>query len=381
MTHTAKICKSFWGLIIVIALFFVGCQKTPTWQEQYDLGMLYLTESNYEEAILAFTTAIEIAPKQADAYIQLEKIYREIGDEAAAERIRAQGYELTGDERLTPLETAPTDQSATTVVFPTLAEGVTSFSFVFDGSTPFEARPSYCPFEQLEPEEQDEVEYLIELVQRQDGENLRALLDEKQPPYEFCTQMRDYKLKIMVFDLEAYQSYLNQYYKTREQLGIQEERVEIASLDKSVFVEIRQQNSSGISYGWGKNWSVVSEDAVPGMDFDVWQTGSCQDWQYQGEYEQNTQETAAVNVSSAAQYDIHIVGQAENNHFASDIVTIRVEDGTGSAFVFQYQDGWMAEACVVMNDQSVNILPFIQDDSRRLQSGTGNVMLSWVEYW
>lgn len=381
MTHTAKICKFFWGLIIVIALFFVGCQKTPTWQEQYDLGMRYLTESNYEEAILAFTTAIEIDPKQADAYIQLEKIYREIGDEAAAERIRAQGYELTGDERLTPLETAPTDQSATTVVFPTLAEGVTSFSFVFDGSTPFEARPSYCPFEQLEPEEQDEVEYLIELVQRQDGENLRALLDEKQPPYEFCTQMRDYKLKIMVFDLEGYQSYLNQYYKTREQLGIQEERVEIASLDKSVFVEIRQQNSSGISYGWGKNWSVVSEDAVPGMDFDVWQTGSCQDWQYQGEYEQNTQETAAVNVSSAAQYDIHIVGQAENNHFASDIVTIRVEDGTGSAFVFQYQDGWMAEACVVMNDQSVNILPFIQDDSRRLQSGTGNVMLSWVEYW
>ena len=381
MTHTAKICKFFWGLIIVIALFFVGCQKTPTWQEQYDLGMRYLTESNYEEAILAFTTAIEIDPKQADAYIQLEKIYREIGDEAAAERIRAQGYELTGDERLTPLETAPTDQSATTVVFPTLAEGVTSFSFVFDGSTPFEARPSYCPFEQLEPEEQDEVEYLIELVQRQDGENLRALLDEKQPPYEFCTQMRDYKLKIMVFDLEGYQSYLNQYYKTREQLGIQEERVEIASLDKSVFVEIRQQNSSGISYGWGKNWSVVSEDAVPGMDFDVWQTGSCQDWQYQGEYEQNTQETAAVNVSSAAQYDIHIVGQAENNHFASDIVTIRVEDGTGSAFVFQYQDGWMAEACVVMNDQSVNVLPFIQDDSRRLQSGTGNVMLSWVEYW
>ena len=139
--HTAKICKSFWGLIIVIALFFVGCQKTPTWQEQYDLGMRYLTESNYEEAILAFTTAIEIDPKQADAYIQLEKIYREIGDEAAAERIRAQGYELTGDERLTPLETAPTDQSATTVVFPTLAEGVPSFSFVFDGSTPFEARP------------------------------------------------------------------------------------------------------------------------------------------------------------------------------------------------------------------------------------------------
>jgi len=41
----------------------------PTWQEQYDLGVRYLSEGNYEEAILAFTAAIEIDPKRAPAYV------------------------------------------------------------------------------------------------------------------------------------------------------------------------------------------------------------------------------------------------------------------------------------------------------------------------
>ena len=46
--------------------------ETPhaaTWQEQYDLGVRYLSEGNYQEAILAFTAAIEIDPKQAEAYV------------------------------------------------------------------------------------------------------------------------------------------------------------------------------------------------------------------------------------------------------------------------------------------------------------------------
>ena len=43
--------------------------QKPTWQEQYDLGVRYLSEGNYEEAIIAFTAAIEIDPKQAPAYV------------------------------------------------------------------------------------------------------------------------------------------------------------------------------------------------------------------------------------------------------------------------------------------------------------------------
>ena len=40
-----------------------------TWQEQYDLGIRYLSEGNYEEAIIAFTVAIEIDSKRAPAYV------------------------------------------------------------------------------------------------------------------------------------------------------------------------------------------------------------------------------------------------------------------------------------------------------------------------
>lgn len=55
---------------LAMILMFCACgQKAPTWQEQYDLGMRYLSEGNYDGAIIAFNAAIEIDPKQAPAYI------------------------------------------------------------------------------------------------------------------------------------------------------------------------------------------------------------------------------------------------------------------------------------------------------------------------
>ena len=57
-------------LLIMVCICVVGCGKSkPTWQEQYDLGMRYLEEGNYEQAIVAFTAAIEIDPNQALAYV------------------------------------------------------------------------------------------------------------------------------------------------------------------------------------------------------------------------------------------------------------------------------------------------------------------------
>jgi len=56
-------------LVIVVTLLCACGEKAPTWQEQYDLGVRYLEEGNYEEAIIAFTAAIEIDPKQAPAYV------------------------------------------------------------------------------------------------------------------------------------------------------------------------------------------------------------------------------------------------------------------------------------------------------------------------
>lgn len=56
------------GVIMSVMLCACG-QKASAWQEQYDLGERYLSEGNYEEAIIAFTAAIDIDSKQTDAYI------------------------------------------------------------------------------------------------------------------------------------------------------------------------------------------------------------------------------------------------------------------------------------------------------------------------
>ena len=44
-------------------------QAGDKWQEQYDLGVRYLQEGKYDDAVLAFTAAIEIDPKRAPAFV------------------------------------------------------------------------------------------------------------------------------------------------------------------------------------------------------------------------------------------------------------------------------------------------------------------------
>ena len=97
-------------LTIILLLSLAACSKAPEaaepadeapgWQAKYDLGVRYLSEGNYEEAILAFTAAIEIDPKRPEAYKQLAEVYYELGEDEKAENILRQGYEETGDNSL-----------------------------------------------------------------------------------------------------------------------------------------------------------------------------------------------------------------------------------------------------------------------------------------
>ncbi len=86
-----------------------------SWQEQYDLGIRYLSEGNYEEAIIAFTAAIEIDPKQVDPYLKIAEAYVAVGDNDSAISILEEGYQQTQSseilEQLEQMQNASVDYS------------------------------------------------------------------------------------------------------------------------------------------------------------------------------------------------------------------------------------------------------------------------------
>ena len=92
--------KRIFALLLALCLL-CGCNVAARWQEQYDLGMRYLNEQNYEEAILAFTEAIRIDEKNVDAYIQLADLYEQLGRIDELRELLTQAVEATGDEALT----------------------------------------------------------------------------------------------------------------------------------------------------------------------------------------------------------------------------------------------------------------------------------------
>ena len=90
------------ALLTALALVLGLCACTAaqsTWQEQYDLGVRYLSEGNYREAIIAFNAAIEIDPKRADAYIGLADAYVAQGDMEQARQVLADALAVVSDPR------------------------------------------------------------------------------------------------------------------------------------------------------------------------------------------------------------------------------------------------------------------------------------------
>lgn len=74
-----RLIKYLFALVLLVSVS--ACAKAqPTWQEQYDLGIRYLSEGNYKEAIIAFTAVIEIDPKQAPAYVGRANAYIGLGE-------------------------------------------------------------------------------------------------------------------------------------------------------------------------------------------------------------------------------------------------------------------------------------------------------------
>lgn len=78
------------GIICAALILFFTSPKQRLGR-QMTLGAKYLTENNYEEAVIAFTAAIEIAPRAVEAYIGRAEAY--MGLAAAPENTSTAGPE------------------------------------------------------------------------------------------------------------------------------------------------------------------------------------------------------------------------------------------------------------------------------------------------
>ena len=93
-------------LFIVIALIAAGLvaalvliptsAKAKKVEEQLNLGAKYLSELDYEQAIVAYEAVIKIDPKCEEAYLALADIYIATGDFEKAEEILKQAEETIG---------------------------------------------------------------------------------------------------------------------------------------------------------------------------------------------------------------------------------------------------------------------------------------------
>lgn len=87
-------------LTALLLLSLAACGGKDAWQEQYDLGMRYLNDGNYQEAVIVFEAAIEIDPKRSEAYLGAADAYVGLGDYASARKILEDGLDATGDRKI-----------------------------------------------------------------------------------------------------------------------------------------------------------------------------------------------------------------------------------------------------------------------------------------
>ena len=83
-----------WIMAVCVAgVFLCACSSQSRWQKQYDLGIQYLIDENYEEAVVAFQAAIEVEPNQAEGYQGIGQAYQGQAQTLIAENSWEEGLE------------------------------------------------------------------------------------------------------------------------------------------------------------------------------------------------------------------------------------------------------------------------------------------------
>ena len=274
-----------------------------TWQEQYDLGIRYLSEGNYQEAIIAFTAAIEINPKEALAYVGrgdayvgmgeatenfvaaqadyetaisladdniaaytgLADVYLWLGQNEQAIEILMLGIEKTGSEELKA------------ILDSIYVEDTDENGFNSHGARAFTLRDEYIPFDNLPSDGQTYLRRVLQAVVAEDRENLLSLAG---PVAEFA--MANGK------GIHGSVYTMCDGYKLRLTSGNSGLNAKGSHLDNRWDIEIRPQNGTGYYVEVMDREMVDSSKVTDSFYYDfsksvLIRTCPCIDWQWNGE--------------------------------------------------------------------------------------------------
>lgn len=96
------------AVFLILAVLGSGCGKSLEKQivEQLNMGEKYLSEGDYEAAVVAFQNAIELDPKVFDVYVKCAEAYSGMNEYENAISVFENGVELIGTENLSDEDTA-----------------------------------------------------------------------------------------------------------------------------------------------------------------------------------------------------------------------------------------------------------------------------------
>ena len=304
-----KKSKRIFPILLILIVLLCSCSKSQAaqWQEQYDLGTRYLSEGNYEEAIIAFTAAIEIDPNRAEAYVGRGDAY--IGRGETEENLAAAmvDYEtaLELDETLVSawlsLAEVLVQQGNLDRAIEILQQGVEATGDsglqqrLEELQTPQDSRfyesEFFIPFNNLEGNVQEGIESLMELLKSGDYQqswiNLQDLEipDAAQEFIAYRTEYSGYRLEIYVIRPE---------------------------------IEMRPNEGAGYK-------CKISGDAGGEYEFGYW-SGECENWNWNGAYSGRVQRKE--NLTASAYFmTVEVQGQMIDGLMDGEIIEYSVHDG------------------------------------------------------
>lgn len=222
-----KVLKKKMSLLLAVMLFLLaGCAEKPkTFEGQYDLGVKYISEGNYKQAVIALSAAIEIEPNSAIAYLNRGNAYygQHMMDEAIDDYSAAIDLGIDTSEVYINLTQLYVDQKMYASALEACKKGLDKFSDDAKLSelyttltedlmvTPWEERDSYVSENELPSETRDIIKGLMNACTNEEfdaAENVVANYVENHNPISelnvtYTTTIDKYKVKISITDYES----------------------------------------------------------------------------------------------------------------------------------------------------------------------------------